>query len=192
MCKRLVISLCALAFASSASTIAQTQSNIQDGLPLAYHFSGQAAYTRIKSSGEKFSPSLFQFRADIEATNGILDGIGLQGMLGVPLSDDEKNGMTMEIKQQSAAYITLSNPDYEAGDIRVSILLGYASTQLETNLPSLGGAQKDRFGGFSYGFSVQDRMMEGKNYYWAFDCARYFKDDNLSIDGCGLGVSYAF
>jgi hypothetical protein len=192
MCKRLVISLCALAFASGTNAIAQTQSNAQEGLPLAYHFSGQATYTRIKSSGEKFSPSLFQFRADIEATNGMLDGVGLQGMLGVPISDDEKNGMTMDIKQQTAAYITLSNPDYEVGDIRVSILLGYASTQLETNLPSLGGAQKDRFGGFSYGFSVQDRVMEGKNYYWAFDCARYFKDDNLSIDGCGLGVSYAY
>lgn len=190
MCKRLVTSLCALALVSSASAFAQGQT--QDGLPLAYHLSGQATYTKIKASGESFSPSLFQFRADVEVTNGMLDGIGLQGVLGVPMSNDEKNGMTLDIKQQSAAYITLSNPDYEPGDLRVVILLGYAATELETHLPSLGDKQQDTFSGFSYGFSLQDRVVEGKNYYWALDCARYFKDDNLSIDGCGLGVSYAF
>ncbi len=196
MCKRLVISLCTLALAGSAGAFAQmqpqSQSRTLDGLPLTYHLSGQATFTKIKASGESFSPSLFQFRADVEMTDGILDGIGLQGVIGVPMSDAEKNGMTLEIKQQTAAYITLSNPDYQPGDLRVSILLGYASTQLETQLPSLGGAHKDRFGGFSYGFSLQDKVMEGKNYYWALDCARYFKDDHLSIDGCGLGVSYAF
>ncbi|EIK43660.1 hypothetical protein O59_003540 [Cellvibrio sp. BR] len=190
MCKRLVTSLCALALASSAGAYAQGQT--PDGLPLAYHLSGQATYTKIKASGESFSPSLFQFRADVEVTNGMLDGIGLQGMFGVPMSNDEKNDMTLDIKQQSAAYITLSNPDYEPGDLRVVILLGYAATELETHLPSLGDKQQDTFSGFSYGFSLQDRVVEGKNYYWALDCARYFKDDNLSIDGCGLGVSYAF
>nr|WP_324258513.1 outer membrane beta-barrel protein [Cellvibrio fontiphilus] len=192
MRKRLVSSLCSLALASSAGAFAQGQSQQNNGLPLAYHVSGQATYTRIKAAGEHFSPSLFQLRADVEVTNGILDGIGLQGMLGVPMSDDKKHGMTMDISQQSGAYITLANPDYQPGDIRVVVLLGYTSTELETHLPTLGNAQKDRFGGFSYGFSLQDRVMEGKNYYWSLDCARYFKDDNLRIDGCGLGVSYAF
>lgn len=192
MSKRLLISLCALALTSGTQALAQTSSSASKGPYLTYHLSGQATYTRIKSAGEKFSPSLFQFRADIEAIEGPLDGIGLQGVLGVPISDDQKNDLTLDIKQQSAVYITLSNPDYEAGDIRVSVLLGYASTQLETHLPSLGGPHKERLKGFSYGFSIQDRVMEGKNYYWAFDCARYFKDDNVRIDGCGLGVSYAF
>mgnify|MGYP001627427350 CR=1 FL=1 len=192
MRKRLVSSLCSLALASSAGSFAQGQSQAGNNLPLAYHVSGQATYTRIKAAGESFSPSLFQLRADVEVTNGILDGIGLQGMVAVPMSNDKKHGMTLDISQQTGAYITLANPDYQPGDIRVVILLGYTSTELETHLPSLGNAQKDRFGGFSYGFSLQDRVMEGKNYYWALDCARYFKDDNLRIDGCGLGVSYAF
>lgn len=192
MRKRLVSSLCSLALASSAGAFAQGQSQQADGLPLAYHLSGQATYTRIKAAGESFSPSLFQLRADVEVTNGILDGIGLQGMVAAPTSDDKKHGMTLDISQQTGAYITLANPDYQPGDIRVVVLLGYTSTELETHLPGLGNAQKDRFGGFSYGFSLQDRVMEGKNYYWALDCARYFKDDNLRIDGCGLGVSYAF
>ncbi|MFC3115994.1 outer membrane beta-barrel protein [Cellvibrio fontiphilus] len=191
MRKRLVSSLCSLALASSAGAFAQGHSQDQ-GLPLAYHVSGQATYTRIKAAGENFSPSLFQLRADVEVTDGVLDGIGLQGMLGVPMSDDKKYGVTMDISQQSGAYITLANPDYQPGDIRVVVLLGYTSTELETHLPTLGNAQKDRFGGFTYGFSLQDRVMEGKNYYWSLDCARYFKDDDLRIDGCGLGVSYAF
>jgi hypothetical protein len=194
MCKRLVLSLGLLALVNSPGLLAQqySEAQAQKALPLAYHVSGQATYTRIKSGGESFSPSLFQLRGDVEVTNGLLDGIGLQGLVGVPMSNAEKNGMSLDIKQQTAAYITLTNPDYEPGDIRVSILLGYASTELETHLPSLGNANKDRFSGFSYGFSVQDRIMQGKNYYWALDCARYFKDDNLRIDGCGLGVSYAF
>lgn len=189
MCKRLVSSLCSLALLGSASALAQAPS---EGLPLAYHLSGQATYTRIKTGGENFSPSLFQFRADIEATDGLLDGIGLQGLVGVPMSDASKNDLTLDISQQTGAYITLANPEYQPRDLRVVVMLGYVTTELETSLPRLGATNKDSFSGFSYGFSLQDRVVEGKNYYWALDCARYFKDDNLRIDGCGLGVSYAF
>lgn len=190
MCKRLLTSLCSLALVTGASQLAHAQ--VPPDLTLAYHVSGQAVYTRVNAGGENFSPSLFQFRADVEATNGIFDGIGLQGMFAVPITNAEKNSLTLDITQQSGAYLTLTNPEYTPGDLRISILLGYATTELETTLPSLNTTNTDSFGGFSYGFSLQDPIAAGKNYYWTLDCARYFKDDNLRIDGCGLGVSYAF
>lgn len=185
MCTRLVKPIGALALSALAS-FAHAE------LPLNYHVAGVATYTKIKAGGEKFSPSIFQLKADVEVTDGILDGIGLQGVIGVPMSNDEKNTLTLELKNQSAVYITLTDPNYQPGDLRVSVLLGYASTELETHLPALNASHKDTFSDFSYGVSLQDRVMEGKPFYWTLDCTRAYKDDNLSIDGCGLGVTYAF
>ena len=186
MCKQLVTPLSALLFGALAST------NSHAEIPLDFHVSGQAAYMLVKSEGERLSPTLFHFKADVEFTDGLFDGIGLQGVFGVPISEDEKHGMTLEITEQTAAYITLTNPEYEAGDLKISVLLGYASTEIETQVPRLGGPFSDTFSGFSYGFSLQDPIMEGKPLYWTLDCVRSYKDDDLRVDGCGLGVTYAF
>lgn len=186
MCKRLITPLSALLIGAFASH------GVKAEVPLAFHVSGQAVYTWVKAGGERFSPSLFHLKGDVEVAEGLLDGIGIQGVFGVPISNDEKHGMTMEITEQTAAYITLTNPEYEAGDLKVSILLGYASTEIETHLPRLGGPLSDTFSGFSYGFSLQDPIMENKPFYWSLDCTRSYKDDDLRVDGCGLGVTYAF
>jgi hypothetical protein len=189
MCKQLVTPLGALLLGAFASTGANAE------IPLAFHFFGQATYTQVKTGGERFSPSLFHFKSELEFTDGILDGIGLQGAVGIPMGDDDKHSMTMEITEQTAAYITLTNPEYEAGDLKVSVLLGYASTEIETNLPRLPEDARQytgTFSGFSYGFSLQDPILENKPLYWRLDCVRSYHDDNLRVDGCGLGVTYAF
>lgn len=188
MCKRLALIISALGGIASLGAQA-------DESALAFHASGQAVYTQVKSSGETFSPPLFQLKADIEFTDGLMDGIGMQGMVAFPMSDDAANGMTLEITQQSGLYITLTNPDTQPEDLKISILLGYASTEIETYLPSLGvdnARNKDTFSDFSYGFTLQDRIVEGKPFYWTLDYLRYYKDDNVRVDGLGLGVTYAF
>lgn len=185
MCKRLTLIYGALgAFASLG---------VQAEIPLAYHLSGQAVYTKIKASGESFSPTLFQLKAEAAFTEGMLDGIGIQGLVATSMGEDKANTMSMDVKQQSAAYITLTDPDTQPEDLRVSILLGYASTELEYLLPRLGSeGVKDTFSDFSYGVSVLDRIIEDKPIYWTLDYIRYYKDDNLRIDGVSLGVTYAF
>lgn len=187
MCKRLALVISAISGIASFGAQA-------DDIPLVFHASGQAVYTQVKASGETFSPSLFQLKADIEFTDGLMDGIGVQGMVAFPMSDDAANGMTLEVNQQSGLYITLTNPDTQPDDLKISILLGYASTEIETHLPSLAenARSKDTFSDFSYGFTLQDRIVEGKPFYWTLDYLRYYKDDNLRVDGLGLGVTYAF
>ncbi|WP_049630850.1 outer membrane beta-barrel protein [Cellvibrio sp. pealriver] len=161
---------------------------------IAYSASAQAVYTKIKASGESFSPSLLQLKGEVAFTDGLMDGIGLQALIAAPMSDAKENNLTMDVKQQSGIYLTLTSPDTQPEDLKVSVLLGYASTELETNLPSLGNLakNKDTFSDFSYGVSLQDRIMRNKNFYWTLDYLRYYKDDHLTIDGFGLGVTYAF
>jgi hypothetical protein len=166
--------------------------NVQAEVPLAFHISGQAVYTNVKAAGEKFSPALFQLKADVEFTKGPMDGIGLQGMVATSMSDDSAAGITLDIPQQSGIYVTLTNPETEPEDLRISILLGYASTDIETLSPSLNTKNKDTFSGFSYGFTLQDQILEGKPIYWTLDYIRYYKDDDVRVDGLGLGVTYAF
>jgi hypothetical protein len=193
MCKRFALVISAMSSIASLGVQA-VEEPVTDETSVAFHASGQAVYTQVKAEGETFSPPLFQLKADIEFTGGNMDGIGLLGMVAIPMSDDEANGMTLEITQQSGIYVTLTNPKTLPEDLKVSILLGYASTEIETQLPSLGseGKHKDTFSDFSYGFSLQDQIVEGKPIYWTLDLIRYFKDDDLRVDGLGLGVTYAF
>ncbi|MGV8838012.1 hypothetical protein [Cellvibrio sp.] len=186
MCKRLALVISAISGLASLGA--------QADAPLAFHLSGQGVYTKVKASSETFSPTLFQLKADIEVTNGLLDGIGIHGMVAAPMSDDSANELTLEIAQQSGIYLTLTNPDTQPEDLKVSILLGYASTEIETYLPNLGesGRYKDTFSDFSYGITLQDQVIEGKPFYWTLDYLRYYNDDNLRVDGLGLGVTYAF
>lgn len=186
MCKRLALIIGALGGIASLGAQAE--------IPLTFHVSGQAVYTQVKASGETFSPTLFQFKGGLEFTDGLLDGIGLQGLFAIPISDDQVNEMSLEITQQSGLYLTLTNPEYHPDDLKISILLGYASTEIETYLPNLGenGHNKDTFSDFSYGISLQDPIIEGKPFYWTADFIRYYKDDNLRVDGISLGVTYAF
>jgi hypothetical protein len=190
MCKRLLVTkslICILGTQVAANAMAEKEL-------LVYNLSAQAVYTKITAAGESFSPSLLQFKGEIAFDDSLMDGIGLQGVVAVPISDAKENNMTLEVKQQSGVYITLTNPDTQPEDLRVSVLLGYASTELETSLSALGdsGKNKDSFSDFSYGVSLQDRILRNKNFYWTLDYLRYYKDDHLKIDGLGLGVTYAF
>jgi hypothetical protein len=185
MCKQLALIISALGGIASLGAQA-------DDFPGVFHVSGQAVYTQVKSSGETFSPTLLQLKADVEFTDGPMDGVGIQGMVAIPMSDDKLNDMTLKISQQSGIYLTLTNPDTEPEDIKVSILLGYASTKIETQLPALNAKNKDTFSEFSYGFTLQNQIVEGHAFYLTLDYLRYYNDVNLSIDGLGLGVTYAF
>lgn len=184
MCKRLALIISVLGGIASVNAQAENTPS--------FHLSGQGVYTEVKAAGETFSPSLFQLKADLAFTDGLMDGIGLQGMVAMPMSDDSANGMTLEINQQSGIYVTLTNPETEPEDLKISILLGYASTEIETFAPSLNDKNKDTYSGFSYGFSLQDQIIAGKPFYWTLDFLRYYKDDDLRVDGLGLGVTYAF
>lgn len=184
MYKRLALVMGAIAGLSSLHAQAENT--------LKFHASGQAVYTQIKTAGETFSPPLFQIKADIEFTDGLMDGIGLQGVVALPISDDSANGMTLEVDQQSGIYLTLTNPDTEPDDIKISVLLGYASTDITTISPNLNDENTESFSDFSWGFSLQDRIVEGHPVYWTLDFLRYYRDDNLRVDGLGFGVTYAF
>ena len=190
MCKRLALVISALgSFATFGVQAEETEQT-----PVDFYVSGQAVWTQVKSSGEEFSPSLFQLKANVEFNYLKIAGIGLQGMVGLPMSGDNANGMDLEITQQSGIYVTFTDPNTQPDDLKVSILLGHASTEIETYLPSLGDAatNNDTYSGFSYGFSLQDQIVEGEPFYWTLDLIRYYKDSDLRVDGLGLGVTYAF
>ena len=193
MCKRLALVISAItSIASLGVQAADTETSAER--PVDFYLSGQAVYTQIKASGESFSPALFQIKANIDFNALKTKGIGLQGVVGMAMSDDSANGMNLDVPQQSAIYVTLTDPNTEPEDLKISILLGYASTKIETELPNLGetGKTSDNFSDFSYGFSLQDQIVAGKPFYWTLDLVRYYKDDDLRVDGLGFGVTYAF
>jgi len=105
--------------------------------PVEFHASGQAVVTRIKAAGEHFSPTLLQFKADAQLTEGFFDGVGIQGVLGVPVNDAKKGNLTVDVKQQSAAYVTFTSPHHEPDDLKFVLYVGYASTELESRLSTL-------------------------------------------------------
>jgi hypothetical protein len=165
----------------------------QAELPLDFRLSGQAAHIKIKSGGETLSPNVFQFKGEVVVNEGMFAGIGLLGMVATPINDAQKHGtIGMDITQQSGAYITLTNPESEKDELRFSVLLGYASTEIESTAINLGSSYSDTFSGFSYGFALQDQIFHKIPLYWSLNCSSYYRDDDLRIEGCGLGATYAF
>ncbi len=65
MCKQLVTPLSALLLGALASTGANAD------IPLDFNVSGQAVYTQVKTGGERFSPSVFQFKGGVEFDDGL-------------------------------------------------------------------------------------------------------------------------
>jgi hypothetical protein len=177
--------------AGALSLVASIQAQAE--LPLDFHLSGQAAHIKIKSSNESLAPNVFQLRGEVALNEGMFAGIGLLGLVATPINDAQKHGtIGMDITQQSAAYITLTNPETEKDELRFSVLLGYASTEVETKAINLGSSYSDTFSGFSYGFALQDQILPKLPLYWSLNCTSYFRDDHLRIEGCGLGATYAF
>lgn len=166
--------------------------SVQADVPLDFHVSGQAVFTRIKAAGETFSPNLFHIKADAQVTEGAFDGIGLQGVVGIPMSDSVKNDLSVEIKKHSAAYITLTDPDAGPNSLKFVVFVGYATTELETQLETTGAYALDTFNGTSFGISLQQRIFPKTPLYWNLDCTRFYKDSDIRMDGCGLGATYAF
>lgn len=161
-------------------------------IPVDFQLSGQAVYTQIKVANEKFTPSLFNFKADAEVTEGAFSGIGVQAVLGVPMTNSEKNGLTVDINSHSAFYITLTDPDADPNGIKFVVYVGYATTKLETQSPATGNYGKNTLDGTSYGLSLQQRVMANSPFSWTLDCTRFIKDSNMRIDGCGVGAAYEF
>lgn len=155
-----------------------------------FNVSGQAIYTQVKSAGVSFSPTLFQLKASAELTEGPLSGIGLQGMVSTPINDATKNNLTVNIKDQHGAYITLTDPEAEQGSIKVIVYIGYAATKLETEWDT--GSMTDTFSGTSFGVTLQQRFSPTSPISWSVDCSRFYRDSNMRIDGCGLGANYVF
>ncbi len=165
--------------------------SVQADVPLDFEVSGQLVYGQVKAAGERFAPRLFHIRAEANINESLFSGIGLQGLVGVPVGDSTKNNLTVDVKSQNAVYVTLTDPDADKDALRFVVLLGYASTKLETR-DLHNNASSDTFSGFSYGFSFRQRIFAGKPVYLSLDCTRFFRDSSLRIDGCGLGANYAF
>lgn len=164
----------------------------QAELPVDFQVSGQAVYAQIKAADEKFTPSLFNFKADASVTEGALAGIGLQAVVGVPINDSTKNDLTVEITDHNAMYLTLTNPDADPNGIKFVVYVGYASTKLKTLTQATSDYTKLTLDGTSYGFSLQQRVTANSPFSWTLDCTRYVKDSNIRIDGCGVGAAYGF
>lgn len=166
--------------------------NAHAEMPLDFNVSGQAVFTKLKVADESFSPKIFQFKAGVELTETALSGVGLQLMAGTPISDSSKDGLTIDVKEQHGAYLTLTDPDAADDALKFVLFVGYASTKLEMEPDFLGGNSSSTFSGTSFGFSLQQRIVADTPISWTLDCTRFYRDSDLRMDGCGVGATYDF
>jgi hypothetical protein len=174
------------------SVIASLSYSASAELPFSYNLGAHASYTKVKTAGNTFNPNMLQINANVSANRGILAGIGLEALYATAINDDTQASTTLEISQQTGLYISLSDPDHDPEDLKFSLLLGYASTSIATNTPNLNGLYNDSFSDFSYGIRLEDQIISGKPFFWSFTCTHFYSDENLRVDGCGLGASYGF
>jgi len=149
----------------------------------------QINYSEIGIEGETFNPILAVVKIGTVMSKGPFQGVGFEAVAGASAKDVEEHNLILNVKQHWAGYVTFTN--YAAQHPRITLYLGYASTEIDTELMLNGNEAKATLTGASYGVSVEDRFPGFTNTYWVLDCARYH-DEVIKMSACGLGAKYAF
>ena len=155
-----------------------------------YYIEAEVDYTLLEINDEKFNPTIsrIKFGATV-IENNLFRGLGLEVVLGQSLSDDEDNGFSVDISDHWGVYSTFT---HKLGDADFTLNVGYVSTELMTQSNSLNNEFSETIEGLSYGFSYHQPISFMPNFDWTIDCTRYFSEDSISMNGCGVGVSYVF
>ena len=110
--------------------------------------------------------------------------------MGQSVKSDDSQGLDFDVPEHWGVYTTFS--EYSAGTTNFTLYLGYASIDLYNQSLTQETPNTDTLKDFSYGFTFSDNFSSFPKFHWVLDCTRFYSDDNIDMDGCGLGVKYDF
>jgi hypothetical protein len=155
-----------------------------------YYLIGAVDYTSVEIDSESFNPLMSQLKFGVKGTdNKLFRGVGLELVVGQAFKDDGVDGFNINIDHQLGLYSTFT---YTLDKMDFSVNLGYTVTELATESSILNSEFNQTAEGLSYGFRFHRSIEMIPNFGWTLDCTRYYSEDDVSIDACGVGVSYEF
>jgi hypothetical protein len=156
-----------------------------------YYMSAQLDYLDINVANESFNPQISRLKFGVVASeSGLFQGVGLEAVLGQSVKSELNAGLEFDVAEHWGIYTTFS--EYGNGTTNFTLYLGYTSTDLYSLSMPQNVTSTETLTDFSYGFTFSDHFTALPALNWVFDCTRFYSDDNLDMDGCGLGVKYDF
>ena len=156
-----------------------------------YYISAQMDYLDIGVADESFNPQISRLKFGVVASeSGFLQGVGLEAVLGQSVKSDLNNELDFDVSDHWGVYATFS--EYSTGTTNFALYLGYTSTDLYNQSLTLNTTNTQTLTDFSYGLTISDKFTAFPKLNWVLDCTRFYSDDNIEMDGCGLGVKYDF
>jgi len=156
-----------------------------------YYISGQVDYLDIEIADASFNPQISKIKFGVVASEGgLLQGIGLETVYGQSIKSDNHNGLEIDVSEHWGIYTTFS--EYSTGSTNFTLYLGYSSTEINSQSFTQNTNITEKLTDFSYGFTFSDTFISFPNLHWVLDCTRFYSDDNIEMNGCGLGAKYDF
>jgi hypothetical protein len=153
---------------------------------LEFSVASELAYDRIKVNSTAITPIVFELSSAVRHSSGM----GAELRLGKGIKDNTRNSVTTEVASRAAALVTFTTDLLST--TRVTLGLGYVSTELDSNLNNTGFPGKQSYDGGVVELSVEDRLNYSSSFYWYGGYRSYYRDDDVKISSIGLGARYEF
>ena len=108
--------------------------------------------------------------------------IGLEARAGFGATDDDIYGVDVEIDNFFGGYATFNMVN--ESPVTPYAVIGFTRAELEA------GTESDDGSDFSYGAGINFAMAQ--NVSGNLEYMRYYDDDDVTVDGIGLGVQFNF
>lgn len=155
-----------------------------------YYVAGEVDYLSLKINEQTFNPLMSRFKLGVKIVdNRLFKGVGMELVVGQSVADDDIDGFSIDIAQHWGVYSTFT---HDLGSADFALNVGYVSTEFDSQSSLLNNQFSETVEGLSYGFRFHQAIEFVPNFGWTLDCTRYLSEDSVSMNGCGVGVSYDF
>ena len=98
--------------------------------------------------------------------------------------------MEFDLEQSIALYLVLQSKTIDGFGLDIS--LGYAITDMTVTVPVETYNGEDSYSGFSWGIAFHQEISYVENTQLRFGYQSLYKDDDITISGVSLGLTYQF
>ncbi|TNE77545.1 MAG: porin family protein [Gammaproteobacteria bacterium] len=132
---------------------------------------------------------------DLDADVGTLSGkvgvdatpfLSLEGRAGFGVDDDTISGVDLSVDNFFGGYANIKLPN--ESPVTPYAVIGF--TRIEAEAKFLGNKVTDDDSDLSYGVGLNMKFQQ--NLSGNLEYMRYYDDDNLTVDGLGLGIQVNF
>lgn len=140
----------------------------------------------VRHSDLDFYPGFGSFSAGVF----VVENIGIEGFIDVPLSVDENDIFELGISQASGVAVRLQSPPQRG--LQAYVLMGYVEYQLNQEESGLFGERfiRQTFEGIRFSVGVNQHLEIMPGLIFGVEYRNFYSDSGITVDGVSAGLRF--